>query len=293
MRKFAAIEIHGTMLFAETQDRRLDIPLTDVHIDAVIHDKATIVTLKQHYHNALDKPLEVFYSFPVYPAATVLGCIVKFQDGMIETVLKRKKEATEEYETAKAEGRKATLLGHTREELYDLKLGNVQPKEKIEVSIRYLLPLKKDMQGYKLVFPMAFSPRYDNQTQFETPSALDRFNAGVVIADTPSHNIMRSSGKVNTTIKISGTMLEEVVDVKSLHQFNGDETKELKGRNFIAQYDKVDMSKDFCFIIDTKIDQTNYVLQEKYKDGTSTCQIRLNPSTFVNVGMRTSTKSFM
>ena len=116
------------------------VPLKHIDYQLEIVNSLLHVTLVQRYDNPTDKFLEVDYSFPISPEASIYKFIAQFGDVTIEGVVKEKEEAKKEYEQAKSEGRQVAMgsLDSDSKDIMKLEIGNIPPKTEFVVTVSFL-----------------------------------------------------------------------------------------------------------------------------------------------------------
>ena len=157
--------------------------------------------------------LEAIYVFPASTNAAVYGMDMKIGDRMITAQIRERNQARQEYEQAKTEGKRASLLEQQRPNVFQMNVANITPGDEIEVTLRYTELLVPTDGIYEFVYPTVVGPRYSTETQ-ETASTHDQFlsspytKAGDdplyafdikvrVAAGLPIQNIGSTSHKVN------------------------------------------------------------------------------------------------
>jgi Ca-activated chloride channel family protein len=139
----------------------LQLPLrhTDVRIEVSGFVARAIVT--QHYVNPFEQPIEAVYTFPLPDQAAVDGMDMTIGGRVIRGLIKKKEEARELYQQAKAAGKRTSLLEQERPNVFTQSVGNIMPGDEIEIEIRYVDILSfRDQGDFELVFPMVVGPRY-------------------------------------------------------------------------------------------------------------------------------------
>lgn len=83
---------------------------------------------------------------------------------------KKKNVAKVTYENAVKEGKTASLLQQHRVNVFEMRVGNILPQDRIEVILRYTEILVPTDVLYSFVYPTVVGPRYSNQS-VENPNA--------------------------------------------------------------------------------------------------------------------------
>lgn len=128
----------------------------DVNIAGVIAD----VTITQVYKNDGQKPLEAIYVFPASTRAAVYDMVMKIGKRTIQAEIKEKNQARAEYQEAKAEGKRVSLLEQERPNVFQMNVANLLPGDQIEVILKYTEMLIPEKGVYEFVYPTVVGPRY-------------------------------------------------------------------------------------------------------------------------------------
>ncbi|MGH8223549.1 MAG: marine proteobacterial sortase target protein [Woeseiaceae bacterium] len=118
------------------------------------------VAVRQEFRNDGSGWVEGVYVFPLPDAAAVDRLRMHIGERYIEGEIREKEQAKREYETAKAEGKKASLVEEQRPNLFTTSVANIGPGEAVTVEIEYLETLKYDAGTFSLRFPVTLTPRY-------------------------------------------------------------------------------------------------------------------------------------
>jgi Ca-activated chloride channel homolog len=129
----------------------------DVHVAGVIAD----VKVTQHYKNEGGRALEARYVFPGSNRAAVYSMTMRIGQRLIEAQIREKNQARAEYETAKREGKTASLLEEHRPNVFQMNVANILPGDDITVEMRYTELLVPSEGQYRFVFPTVVGPRYN------------------------------------------------------------------------------------------------------------------------------------
>lgn len=209
-----------------------------VNIVGVIAD----VSITQVYKNEGKNVIEAIYTFPSSTNAAVYYMEMTIGKRTIVAEIKEKKQAREEYEKAKEEGQRASLLEEQRPNVFQMNVANIMPGDEIRVRMKYTELLIPESGIYKFVYPTVVGPRYSNKNAATAPpndqfvaspytkqgvEPAYTFDLGVGLsAGMPIQNIVCNSHK----IKISYPTLNSA-DIKL-------DSTETKGgnRDFILEY---------------------------------------------------------
>lgn len=218
------------------------LPLESTKVDVQIVGVIAEVTVTQVYKNAGKKPIHAQYVFPASTRAAVHGMRMQVRDQIIEAVIKEKQQAVQTFEAAKKEGKSASLLEQQRPNVFTMKVANVMPGDRLEVSLRYSELLVPTSGVYELDYPTVVGPRYSNQPEAGA-KPQDKF---VASAYTPSGKApsygFELSGSLSTAIAVQSLespshALLTSADNPSLRRFQLAPSESGGGnRDFILRY---------------------------------------------------------
>jgi len=81
----------------------------------------------------------------------------------------RRADAEREYQRAKQQGRTASLLEQNRPNVFQMKVANVLPGDRVATDLFYTELLVPEDNDYEFVFPTVVGPRYSNRLSNEAP----------------------------------------------------------------------------------------------------------------------------
>ncbi|MDD5210412.1 MAG: VIT domain-containing protein [Elusimicrobiales bacterium] len=136
------------------------LPLKHTEVKAAISGFVAEVSVTQVFGNPSEDPIEAVYVFPLPENAAVNEMTLAVGDRLIKGQIKKREEARQVYEKAKAEGRTAALLDQERPNIFTQSVANIPPGREIRVTLKYIQDLAYDHGEYKFVFPMTVGPRY-------------------------------------------------------------------------------------------------------------------------------------
>lgn len=131
---------------------------TDVRMVVTGPVARAIVT--QTWHNPNQTPVDGLYIFPLPEDAAVSDMRLTIGERVITSEIKKRAEAREIYEKARAEGRIAGLLDQERPNIFAQRVANIMPGVEIKVVLSYDQPLVADGGRYEVVFPTVVGPRF-------------------------------------------------------------------------------------------------------------------------------------
>ncbi|HYV95507.1 MAG TPA: TonB family protein [Chitinophagales bacterium] len=154
----------------ETDNLPLKETSAKVNIVGVIAD----VTVKQVYINSGKNTLEAIYTFPLSTKAAVYAMQMTIGSRVVTAKIEEKQKAKKEYEEAKKEGKRTSLLEQSRPNVFTMNVGNIAVNDTITVELKYTELLVPESGQYSFVYPTVVGPRYSNKSK-ETASTDDNF----------------------------------------------------------------------------------------------------------------------
>ncbi len=136
------------------------LPLKDTNVEIAVSGVIADVRVVQTYQNEGIRPIHATYVFPASTRAAVYGMRMKIGDEIIVAKIKEREKAKEEFETAKKEGKSASLLEQARPNVFTMSLANLMPNETVEIELRYTELLVPTDGVYEVVYPTVVGPRY-------------------------------------------------------------------------------------------------------------------------------------
>jgi Ca-activated chloride channel family protein len=135
---------------------------TRINTDASIRISGLIarVSVRQSFRNDGSGWVEGVYVFPLPDAASVDKLRMHIGERFIEGEIREKERARKEYEQARQDGRKASLVEQQRANLFTTSVANIGPGESVVIEIEYLETLRYDDGTFSLRFPVTITPRY-------------------------------------------------------------------------------------------------------------------------------------
>jgi Ca-activated chloride channel family protein len=161
--------------FVEGGDPAIDrLPLKDTRVDVAITGVIADVTVRQVYENRGTRPIHARYVFPASTRAAVYGMTMTVGDVRTVARIRERKQAAQEFEAAKREGKSASLLEQSRPNVFTMKVANVLPGDTISVELKYTELLVPTDGVYEFVYPTVVGPRYSEKLQSQA-SPEDEF----------------------------------------------------------------------------------------------------------------------
>lgn len=145
-------------------EERIELPLLHSDIDARIVGDVATVTVRQVFENPGDVPLNATYLFPLQKDAAVYAMRMEVGDEIIEAQIQQKAKAQKTFETAKAQGKAASLLEQHRPNMFTQAIANLMPDLPVTVTLNYTQVVPRVDGAYELVMPLVVGPRYEPGT---------------------------------------------------------------------------------------------------------------------------------
>lgn len=147
------------------------LPLKSTSVETVISGVIADVKVTQVYGNTGHQPLEAIYVFPASTRAAVQAMRMTIGDRVIQAKVQERSKAKETFETARRDGKSASLLEQQRPNVFQMSVTNIMPGDQIEVSLEYSELLVPTDSVYEFVFPTVVGPRYSNQPAATAPAS--------------------------------------------------------------------------------------------------------------------------
>lgn len=154
---------------SETEAFPLQSTEAKINIAGIIAD----VQVRQTYKNEGKNPIEAVYVFPASTRAAVYAMRMQIGNRVIEANIAEKQQARQQYEQAKSEGKRTTLLEQQRPNVFQMNVANIMPGDEISVELNYTELLIPEKGIYEFVYPTVVGPRYTG----EAPKESSNFTA--------------------------------------------------------------------------------------------------------------------
>ncbi len=149
-----------------SEDPAVDnLPLKETSVKADIVGVIADVTVKQVYVNSGKNTLEAIYTFPLSTKAAVYGMKMTIGTRVITAKIEEKEKARKDYEKAKSEGKRASLLEQSRPNVFTMNVSNIAVGDTIVVELKYTELLIPEKGQYTFVYPTVVGPRYSNKSK--------------------------------------------------------------------------------------------------------------------------------
>lgn len=147
--------------YVESSETGVDcFPLKKTSVTANIEGVVADIHVVQTYANEGASPINASYLFPASTKVTIHGMQMQIGDQTVTAVIKEKEEAKQEFETAKSEGKSASMLSEERANVFSMDVANIMPGDKVQIDLHYTELLTPTEGSYQFVFPTVVGPRY-------------------------------------------------------------------------------------------------------------------------------------
>lgn len=155
--------------YVESEEIGVDsFPLKKTSVTANIQGIIADTHVVQTYVNEGTKPINASYIFPASTKVTIHGMQMQIGDQTVTAAIKEKEEAKQEFETAKSEGKSASMLSEERANVFSMDLANIMPGDEVHIDLHYTELITPTEGTYQFVFPTVAGPRYAGPVKDDT-----------------------------------------------------------------------------------------------------------------------------
>jgi Ca-activated chloride channel homolog len=142
-------------------------------MDVTVTGNIARVRVTQAFRNVSADWMEATYLYPLPQDAAVDSLKMIVGQRVIIGKIKKREEAREIYEAAKADGKKAGLVEQERPNMFTNSVANIGPGETVVIVIEYQMPLSQLDGTFALRMPLVVAPRYIPPHTIKDQAALD------------------------------------------------------------------------------------------------------------------------
>ncbi|MEW5880979.1 MAG: VIT domain-containing protein [Pseudomonadota bacterium] len=177
------------------------LPLKATRVDVQVSGVIADVRVVQTYRNEGTVPIEARYVFPASTRAAVYALRMRVAERVVDAEIREKRQARREFDAARREGKRASLLEQHRPNVFQMSIANVMPGETIAVDLRYTETIVPDEGVYRFVFPTVVGPRYNGGTGADgTPTESRRGEAWIAQPTLRKGEVARHTFALNATL---------------------------------------------------------------------------------------------
>jgi len=154
---------YAPYFFVESNDPETEsFPLKKTDVTVNINGVIAETYITQEYTNEGANPINAKYVFPCSTKAAVHGMTMTVGNQMVRAQIQKKEEAKETFETAKSEGKSASLLTQQTPNVFTMDVANIMPGDTISIELHYTELISPSEGIYQFLFPTVVGPRYVN-----------------------------------------------------------------------------------------------------------------------------------
>jgi Ca-activated chloride channel family protein len=153
-------DMQAGSLLLKMQEGYVTATLMNTDVLMNVNGLVARVAVRQEFRNEGKEWVEGVYVFPLPDKAAVDRMRLHIGERFIEGEIREKEKAKKEYERARDQGKKASLVEQQRANLFTTSVANIAPGEQVVVEIEYLEDLRYDDGTFSLRFPMTLTPRF-------------------------------------------------------------------------------------------------------------------------------------
>ena len=151
----------GSLLFRTIEPGRyVQAPLVASDIQITVTGPIVRATVTQTFVNSSDQWLEGVYTFPLPEDSAVDTLRMRIGDRFVQGKIEERKKARKQYEAAKRDGKRASLVEQQRPNIFQNSVANIGPGEIVVTQIEYQQSLALKDGKFSLRMPLVVAPRY-------------------------------------------------------------------------------------------------------------------------------------
>jgi Ca-activated chloride channel homolog len=218
------------------------LPLKDTRVEISVSGVIADITVFQTYRNEGSRPINASYVFPASTRAAVYAMRMRIGDEVIVAKIKEREQAKKEFETAKEEGKSASLLEQNRPNVFSMSLANLMPQEQVEIELHYTELLVPTDGVYEVVFPTVVGPRYPSQSEASAPEKNKWVKTPYLHKDSTPTSSLHISTRISTGVPIqdltcTSHKIVPQFQTASIAQLTLDDADPFQGnRDFVLRY---------------------------------------------------------
>ncbi|MBW8753687.1 MAG: marine proteobacterial sortase target protein [Sphingomonadales bacterium] len=201
-------------------------------MDVTVSGQVARVRVTQAFRNTSEHWMEATYLYPLPDDGAVDSLKMVVGQRVIVGHIKRREEARQIYETAKAAGQKAGLVESERPNLFRNNVANVGPHETVLIQVEYQAPVRQLGGEYALRLPLVVGARYVPPHTVTSPAAADDANA--VTAPIADPSVAKGLNPVSITVHLAPGFAPANV-ISPYHRINVADTGPMERTVTLAQ----------------------------------------------------------
>ena len=245
------------------------VPLKSVEVEVKVVNFSAEVTVTQRFVNCERSSIECVYYFPVEEEAAVTSFTAELEGRTIKTEIKEKSDARDDYNRAVANHQTAVILEETKQDIFEIRVGQLSPGSGCVVRLTYIMELPVEDRKTKLTLPTTVAPRY--------VPAMDGSVEAQKIASI-QHDF---NSPVKMTLKLEVVMQTEILSITSpSHPLRTTEKMRHHGyhiHNVELQSTTSAMDRDLIVYIESEEPCQPKVMVERNEDNSYVAMLTLVP----------------
>jgi Ca-activated chloride channel family protein len=137
-----------------------DCPLERTDVSVEISGFVARVRVVQRFRNPRPVPVEAIYTFPLSHRGAVDAMWMRSEGRTVRAEIRRREEAEQLYEAARAAGKLASRLDQERPNVFTQSVANLMPNTRVEIEIHYVETLEYEAGSFAFAFPTVVGPRF-------------------------------------------------------------------------------------------------------------------------------------
>lgn len=135
-------------------------PLERTDVDGDVSGMFGRIRVRQVFTNPTNQKIEALYVFPLPENAAVDQMVMTVGRKRVYGVVKERQQARQIYETAKAQGKVASLLDQERPNIFTQSVANILPGARVVIEISMVQTVSFADGVFTWSFPTVVGPRY-------------------------------------------------------------------------------------------------------------------------------------
>jgi Ca-activated chloride channel family protein len=148
------------LLYQDAKGRSNSAPLLSTKVLMNVNGLINRVSVKQVFVNDSEDWITASYLFPLPENAAVDHLNMQIGERVVVGEIQEKEQARNNFEQARLEGKKSSLIEFQRNNIFTNKVANIAPGEQIIIEIAYQHSVAYKSGVFSLYFPMTITPRY-------------------------------------------------------------------------------------------------------------------------------------
>jgi Ca-activated chloride channel family protein len=147
-------------LYANRGKSKSGLLLKDVNVNGYICGDFAEFSISQLYENREDGNIDAIYTFPLPDTAVITGFEATLGGRTLKAIIEEKGEAIRLYDEAVEKGINTFTLEQYGEDIFQLTIGNILPRESVKIKISYMDQLIYEDNSYKLIIPSVEAAKF-------------------------------------------------------------------------------------------------------------------------------------